>query len=371
MTRKEYIDRLSRGLEGLDEASKRDILLEIEDHIDELALKHPDLGDAEIVAGLEKPEILADSLRKEAGIPRSDGGTGAKAQPEGEKERGKGKTRITIDGEDLGDVIRRAFDVARLFKESKIFNDERGSEEPEEDEEDEEDEEREERGEGRKGRTVRLKDIPIGKVKDISCRTKSSDVKIFLSNSGFSLRADGAEIPSVSVRSRDGRNLDIVTNPGSREPAILEIGVPGTVDRLAVKTISGDVLVEDRVGDLSIETASGDVEVRQCSGNLSVTTASGDISLSGCSESLSAQTASGSVDVEADDQCNEVSVSSASGDIRFQYPDEFDAIVKYSTVSGDVEHDGASTQAGTIRIGAGLTPVRLSTVSGDIEIRRL
>lgn len=368
MTRKEYIDRLSRGLEGLDEASKRDILLEIEDHIDELALKHPDLGDEEIVAGLEKPETLADSLSKEAGIPRSDGGTRAKAQPEGEKESIKGKTRITIDGEDLGDVIRKAFDVARLFKENKLFNDERESEEPEEDEEDEEDEER---GEGKKGRTVRLKDIPIGKVKDISCRTKSSDVKIFLSNSGLSLRADGAEIPSLSVRSRDGRNLDIVTNPGSREPAVLEIGVPGTVDRLAVKTISGDVLVEDRVGDLSIETASGDVEVRQCSGDLSVTTASGDISLSGCSESLSVQTASGSVDIEADDQCNEVSVSSASGDICFQYPEEFDAIVRCSTVSGDVEHDGASAQEGMVRIGAGLTPVRLSTVSGDIEIRRL
>ena len=162
-----------------------------------------------------------------------------------------------------------------------------------------------------------------------------------------------------------------MTNPGSREPAVLEIGVPSTVDRLAVKTLSGDVLVDDRVGDLSIETASGDVEVRQCSGDLSVTTASGDVSLSGCSESLSIQTASGSVDVEADDQCNEVSISSASGDICFRYPEEFDAIVKCATVSGDVERDGESARAGSFRIGAGLTPVRLNTVSGDIEIRRL
>ena len=185
MTRKEYIDALSRGLEGFEEESKRDILLEIEDHIDELALKHPDMNEEEIVAGLEKPETFADCLCRESGVSCStqDDGekTGSEGKSEGKKERGSGKTRITIDGEDLGDVIRRAFDVGRLFKEGTIFNDGRGREEPDEDEKDEEGEEREE---GKKGHTVRLKDIPIGKVKDISCRTKSSDVKIFLSNSG-------------------------------------------------------------------------------------------------------------------------------------------------------------------------------------------
>ncbi|MFA6366545.1 MAG: hypothetical protein WCX13_05105, partial [Candidatus Hydrogenedentales bacterium] len=64
MTRKEYIEALSRGLEGFEEDSRRDILLEIEDHIDELALKHPDMGEEEIVAGLEKPETFAECLCK-------------------------------------------------------------------------------------------------------------------------------------------------------------------------------------------------------------------------------------------------------------------------------------------------------------------
>ena len=364
MTRTDYIAAFSRRLSGFDESTKRDLVLEIEDHIDELALKHPEISEEEIVAGLEKPEILADSLCREAGIPGAgDSGAkaadaeedGSKAHTEGVKEPFSGKTRITIDGEDLGDVIRRAFNVAKLFKGNKIFGEE----------DEDRDDDREE-----SGKTLRLKNIPIGGVKDISCTTKSSDVKIFLSNSGLSVRADGDEIPSMRIKSFDGRRLDFATTPGAREPSVLEIGVPSTVDRLAVKTLSGDVLVDDRVGDLSIETASGDVEVRQCSGDLSVTTASGDVSLSCCTESLSVQTASGSVDVEADDQCNEVSISSASGDICFRYPEGFDAIVKCSTVSGDVDHDGSSTRAGMVRIGAGLTPVRLSTVSGDIEIRR-
>ena len=354
MTRTDYIAAFSRRLSGFDESTKRDLVLEIEDHIDELALKHPDIGEEEIVAGLEKPEVLADSLRREAGIPGVGEGE-AKARAEGAKEPFSGKTRITIDGEDLGDVIRRAFDVAKLFKGNRIFGEEG------EDREDDREE---------SGKTLRFKNIPIGSVKEITCSTKSSDVKIFLSNSGLSVRADGDEIPSMRIKSFDGRRLDFATTPGAREPSVLEIGVPSTVDRLSVKTLSGDVLVDDRVGDLSIETASGDVEVRQCSGDLSVTTASGDVSLSCCAESLFVQTASGSIEVEADDQCNEVSLSSASGDIRFGYPEGFDAIVKCSTVSGDLDHDGTSTQAGTVRIGAGLTPVRLSTVSGDIEIRQ-
>jgi len=177
MTRKEYIDALAFGLEGFDDASRRDIILEIEDHIDELALKHPEMAEEAIVAGLEKPDILAASLCKEAGIPGQKRAYGADSEDDGREgaERGhqRGKARITIDGEDLGDFIRRAFDVAKLFKESKEFDEEdggRGSES-----------ESDKRANGGGGRTLRFKDIPIGSVKEIVCGTKSADLRIFLS----------------------------------------------------------------------------------------------------------------------------------------------------------------------------------------------
>ena len=355
MTRKEYIDALSRGLEGFDEASKRDIILEIEDHIDELGLKHSEMSEEEIVAGLEKPETLAASLKAEAGIPDPEREKSGKTGQQGEKDRGAGKTRITIDGEDLGDVIRRAFDVARLFKESKLFSEDRGD--------------RGGNGDG-SGKTLRFKDIPIGSVREISCTAKSSDIKIFLSVSGFSMRADGDEVPSLSVKSFDGRKLDIAANPGPREPASLELGVPSTVDSLSVRTLSGDILVLDRIGDLELETASGDISVKACSGNLGIRTASGDIELENCSENLKVQTASGSIDVDIDGQCGAVFMSTASGDINFRYPDDFDALIQCATVSGDVICDGEAVEAGSIRIGAGLTPVKLTTASGDIEIRK-
>ncbi len=68
MTRKEYIDILAQRLEGLDEASLNDIVLEIEDHLDGLAREHPEKSAEQIIDELEPPESLADSLRDAAGL---------------------------------------------------------------------------------------------------------------------------------------------------------------------------------------------------------------------------------------------------------------------------------------------------------------
>ena len=367
MTRTEYIEALSRGLEGFEEDSRRDILLEIEDHIDELALKHPDMSEEEIVAGLEKPETFAECLCKESGVTCQKTGSGEKDRADDRKESGKAKTRITIDGEDLGDVIRRAFNVASIFKDADFSRAEREEYRDRGGRGTRAERERE-RGEG--GRTLRFKDLPIGNVREIICRTKSTDVKILLSTSGLSVKASGDDTPSFRIMNRDDRTMEIVATGGPREPETLEIGIPSTVDQLSVRTLSGDVVVEDRVGDLSIQTASGDVEVRLCSGDIEVTTASGDIVLAGCTENLSVETASGSVEVEMDDQCNTVSLTTASGDISLLCPRDIDATVGWSTVSGDVECEGIQSGARTIRFGTGLIPVKISSASGDIRIGR-
>ncbi|HWR12007.1 MAG TPA: DUF4097 family beta strand repeat-containing protein [Rectinemataceae bacterium] len=365
MTRKEYIEALSRGLEGFEEDSRRDILLEIEDHIDELALKHPDMSEEEIVAGLEKPETFAECLCEESGVTCHEAETEEKVHADDKKERVKAKTRITIDGEDLGDVIRRAFNVATIFKDADFLGVER-----EEHRDRENRGSREDRDQGEGGRTLRFKDLPIGNVREIICRTKSTDIKILLSTSGLSVKANGDETPSFRIMNRDDRTMEIVAIGGPREPETLEIGIPSTVDQLSVRTLSGDILVEDRVGDLSIHTASGDVEVRLCSGDIEVTTASGDIALAGCTENISVETASGSVEVEMDDQCNTVSVTTASGDISLLCPRDIDATVGWSTISGDVECEGIQSGARSIRFGTGLIPVKISSASGDIRISR-
>ena len=370
MTRKDYIDTLASELEGFDDESKRDILLEIEDHIDELATKHPELSEEEIVMGLEKPIILAESLKAEAGISRGNIDEDREARSRGgfegenkrdhdrahDRENFSGKARITIDGEDLEEVVRKAFDVARLFKESKIFREERpvgGN------------------GERKPGKSVRLQDIPVDKVKKIVFSGRSTDVRVLLSMESLSVKADGPEKTQFSIDDDEEGLLEIKTGSRREEPDLIELMVPSSVEFLSIRTLSGDVMVLDRIGDLEIQTASGDVAVRACSGNAVIRTASGDIIAEHCSEDLRVNAASGSVNVDLDDQCCAASISTASGDISCGYPEDFDALIQCSTVSGDIDCDGEGKGAGSIRIGAGLTPVKLATVSGDIEIRKL
>jgi len=349
MTRTEYIEALSAELDGFDDESRRDILLEIEDHIDELTQKHSDMNEEAIIADLEKPDILGECLRKEAGVEST-----VHASTDGRK--GKGKAKITIDGEDLEDVIKRALDVARLFKGSTLFREmKKGSgaqENPNE-------------------RRVRFNDIPVDDVKHIIVNSKAADLRVLVSNSGFSLMAEGEEDTKFSVEDNEEGVLEVSTGQGRDEPGFLEVRVPCTVDLLSIRTVSGDVTVEDRVGDLDIHTASGDIEVEACSGSIRISTASGNVDLASCGEGISVQTASGDVEIELDELCSGVSVNSASGNVGIHYPDDFSATLRWSTVSGTVDHDCESSGPRTAVIGDGLVPIAVNTASGDIEIARI
>jgi len=404
MTRKDYIDTLSRGLGNFDAAARQDILLEIEDHIDELAGLHPEVGEEALVEGLEKPETLARSLCSEAGIPFAETKDEDHAESNQAKERGREgpRARVTIDGVDLSEVIRKALDVAKFFGGDGDFADvdaqaRRADEKARRADErlrraderlrrvDEKlrgidrifeagdvdgdvDEDFEESGDGL--HRIMLDNIPAGLVKSIDCQARSSDVELFLSDSGISIRAEGDEKPGVRVTVGDSGILEIRTSVGSREPSALKIGVPINVNSVSLRTASGDISVDDSAGDIELQSASGDIEVRRCSGDLKVKTASGDIDLSGCSANIDAESASGSIELTLDEQCDSVSMSSKSGDLSFAHPEDFDATVRCSTVSGDIERDGEDIGAGAFRIGAGLAPVRLSTISGDIDISR-
>ncbi len=402
MTRKDYIDTLSRGLGNFDAAARQDILLEIEDHIDELAGLHPEVGEEALVEGLEKPETLARSLCSEAGIPFAEANDGGHAESDRAKERGREgpRARVTIDGVDLSEVIRKALDVAKFFGGDGAFAhadeqarradekarraDERMRRADERlrrvdeklrgldrifeagDVDGDVDEDFEENGDGL--HRIELDNIPAGLVKAIDCQASSSDVELFLSDSGISIRAEGDEKPGVRVTVGDTGILEIRTSVGSREPSALKIGVPVNVNSVSLRTASGDISVDDSAGDIELQSASGDIEVRRCSGDLKVKTASGDIDLSGCSANIDAESASGSIELTLEEQCDSVSMSSKSGDLSFAHPEDFDATVRCSTVSGDIERDGEEISAGAFRIGAGLAPVRLSTISGDIDI---
>ena len=360
MTRSEYIDELSQGLIGFDEEARRDILLEIEDHIDELRRQNPTRSEEEIVAGLEAPGSLAKSLLQEgagggersakASGRSSSEGSAETVKPEGEKT---GKAKISIDGEDLSDVIKKALDLAGMFRRSKVFREKSAD------------------IQGKMSRSLDMEDIAVDGIEKIEVHSRSSDLRIFLSPQGLSLKAHGEESSAIEIEDDEKGTLTISTGKDSREPDSLELRIPISVDELSIHSLSGDIEVVDRVGALDIQTASGDVEVLACDGEVKVSTASGDISISGCSQSIQARTASGNLDIETDSRGGEISARSASGDISLRYEKDFDALVSWATVSGSIDCDVKRTGSREALLGSGLTPVKLSTSSGDIEIRRL
>lgn len=358
MNRADYMDALSRALDGFDEATRRDILLEIEDHLAELAEARPGISEEELVAGLERPEALAEALKSEGG---------ASPGPSGDSEKpGHRGARITIDGTDLEEALRKAFDIARLFKTrrddrrpSGSFADSEGL-----------------RGAAGAAGTACDSDHfearwKASGIDTVRLQTKSADIRIFLSVDELEFSAEGCEGVPIRISDDEKGTFDIKTGSSRGDADFLELRVPSSIPNLVISTASGDVSIADRIGNLTISTASGDVEVESCCGSLTLSTASGDAKISACTEALRAETASGSLDLELDEQTSEVAASSVSGDLKICYPSDLDATFTWATLSGDVECDAERSGPRTARSGLGLVPVRLSTVSGDISISRL
>lgn len=357
MTRQDYIQRLEAGLAGFDADTRRDLILEIEDHIDTLTASRPSASESEIIACLENPENLARSLCLEAGIkpsePAGDSGQSrARTQTDSdadlneqhdaeknhEEKKGKGP-RITIDGQDLDEVIRRALDIARMF------------------------------GTKRKAEAqFDVQSAVAGKARIVSAVFRSADVAVKLSVDGIKVVSD-KDGPGISIINQDNQLVEIRSASPREDPERVELWIPADVDELKIITSSGDIRIIDRVGDSMLQTASGNLTIECCSGNVTARTASGDIKVQHCSENTNLETASGDIQLEIDDQANSVKIATASGDVDLRYPEEFDATITYATVSGDIDHDCVQTGSRTLKIGQGFVPIKVQTVSGDIKIR--
>jgi DUF4097 and DUF4098 domain-containing protein YvlB len=164
----------------------------------------------------------------------------------------------------------------------------------------------------------------------------------------------------------------------------IDVGV--VVDSVRVNSGSGDVKVQHVTGDAAIKTGSGDVVLGTVEGETTFTSGSGDLDVVAAGRALVAKTGSGNVTIGS--APGDLRVTTASGDIRIDAIDEGDVRVK--AASGDVH---AAVRAGTAawldvhtvsgRVRSGLdaadAPVstdrtahlRLSTVSGDIELTRV
>jgi Putative adhesin len=192
----------------------------------------------------------------------------------------------------------------------------------------------------------------------------------------------GADV-EVRVTCPPGSNLDL--SGGSTD-----LRVDGDLRDAAIKTASGDVRLGDVARRFDVKTASGDVRAGTIASGGQVVTVSGDLEVARFASELVARSVSGDVCIGAvqgplelsttsgDVSLNtvdagEVRVQTVSGDVHIGVGHGTLVFIDATSVSGDLGSDlgvenELSEEADTA--GGPVVPLRVKTVSGDVQIVR-
>lgn len=135
--------------------------------------------------------------------------------------------------------------------------------------------------------------------------------------------------------------------------ASADVSARGSYRAAEIKTVSGDVAIDEVAGDATLTTTSGDVRSRSVGGSLRLKTVSGDVRVEHVGGSATVQTVSG--DANVGDVGSSVTAKSVSGEQRFTVRE---GEVSLTSVSGDV--------VVAIRPGSRVD-VDASSVSGDLR----
>jgi DUF4097 and DUF4098 domain-containing protein YvlB len=136
-----------------------------------------------------------------------------------------------------------------------------------------------------------------------------------------------------------------------------DIDVEGIDGPASFSTGSGDIQASDLAGGATFNTGSGDVQLNHVVGKLEVSTSSGDVELDdGQVTEATVNTTSGDIDLEG--VAETIKLESVSGDIRVREARE--AQITASTTSGDVDYDGSLSAGGSNLI---------TTISGDVKLQ--
>lgn len=162
--------------------------------------------------------------------------------------------------------------------------------------------------------------------------------------------------------------------------------VSGLEGRVSIKSVSGDITLDESRGPVTVDSVSGDVEARGLVGDLAVKSVSGELTLvEGRPASLRAKNISGDITLDlsadpsaADDASTRVNidVATVSGDVTVRVPGDADLQVDVASTTGDVSSAfgdlSVSSRPGAHRLhgrlGRGAGALRGRTVSGRIAL---
>jgi len=150
--------------------------------------------------------------------------------------------------------------------------------------------------------------------------------------------------------------------------------VRGAID---IETISGTAQVFEAGGDVRVESTSGSIRLQNIAGEILAAVVSGNIDISGASGSfLEAETVSGTIRFEAElDPRGDYSLSSHSGRVRLEVPENVSMVVLVETHSGGLDVDipnavllSSRADRKRLQFGSGGAEVDIETFSGGVQI---
>lgn len=204
-------------------------------------------------------------------------------------------------------------------------------------------------------------------------------------------------------RDVEGTELEVSVPRGSRvaiEGVNTPVDISEVTGRVEVQTVNGDVVLRGASESVEINTVNGDLEVEGPVSRVTAQVVGGDIRLSGVGGDVDVSSVNGDIDVSGGrfEQLDSNSVAgdilfegtlsesgsfdfeSHSGDVTLTLPDDISAEFDVSTFSGDIDNELGPAARRTsqyapglelrFRTGAGESRVRVTTFSGDVELRR-
>ena len=208
--------------------------------------------------------------------------------------------------------------------------------------------------------------------------------KIEVEHSGNSLVVRGVQEPE----GRQRQNIQVNHQLILQVPRNVELKVSSISGHLKVGDIDGETRVSSISGDASIGNVGGKLNVRSISGSLEVGDINSDARVNSVSGNVRLNQVNGSVDVTSVSGTlsaklvslspQGIHINSISGSVEIGFKNDVNADFSAVSISGQVHLDvpnvvrDTETNSSTVRarIGAGGTPIEITSVSGNIRLTR-
>jgi DUF4097 and DUF4098 domain-containing protein YvlB len=181
----------------------------------------------------------------------------------------------------------------------------------------------------------------------------------------------------VRVETEFGKDRNIVVNSGDKNQRTWSNGYD---NRCTEYSVDYKLTVPRNAQLDKVETVNGNVTLAGMSNIVKSSSVNGNVTAQNLRGSVNITTVNGTLNVGFDSLSNvrEIKVDTVNGTVKLQLPSDVDAIVKASTVHGNISNDfGLLVKKGEYvntnlygKLGDGQIPIRLSSVNGTINIRR-